>query len=387
MQVAEERPETGAAKAPSLAVFMAGAFLFLMGASDGVRAQDSRMQSESRAERSQWLGLFRVRDLTPFGLTRLDFLPAHSVNEPPNTFAVELSVSYQNTWARSKNVAWYLKSRGDSRMPVTSADIDAITTLGGDAYLVDGEYGLLDLTLHYRASTHFGTYLTVPYLFFSGGNLDSTIESFHGALGFGDSRRKLVPRNQWMMIAKLQNKTIVQTSPPSDAFGDPVLGVRYSLFDKPQSWNLILESAVKIPRGNEQFMISTGDADYGLQASYQRFFDRNALYATLALVYYNAPDIEIARDEWIPTVILGWETRMSGHTGFVLQFYGSRSTVQETTLPELSANKYQVTSGVQWNFRGNFVRFGLTENIGNFNNTPDVGLTLSFGRIYAGHER
>ena len=69
----------------------------------------------------------------------------------------------------------------------------------------------------------------------------------------------------------------------------------------------------------------------------------------------------------------------------MLQFYGSRSTVQETNLSELSANKYQVTAGLQRNYEGSVLRFGLTENIGSFNNTPDVGLTLSFGRIFAGH--
>jgi len=37
------------------------------------------------------------------------------------------------------------------------------------------------------------------------------------------------------------------------------------------------------------------------------------------------------------------------------------------------------------NYQGSVLRFGLTENMGSFNNTPDVGLTLSFGRIFAGH--
>ncbi len=148
---------------------------------------------------------------------------------------------------------------------------------------------------------------------------------------------------------------------------------------------LILESAVKIPRSDQEFLISTGQPDYGLQASYQRFFEHHALYATLAMVYYNAPDVDIAHDEWIPTLILGWETRVSEHTGFVLQFYGSRSTVQETNLRELSANKYQATAGLQWTYHDSVLRFGLTENLGSFNNTPDVGLTLSFGRIFAVH--
>jgi hypothetical protein len=367
---------TGTVKSHRRLGLAAGALLLLFGAS----AWADDLQPE-------WLGLFRVRDLTPFGLTRLDFLPAHSVSAPPHTFGVELSVSYQNTWARSDNVAEYLGSRGSGRMPVTPGDISAIESLPGDAYLVDGEYGLVDLTLHYRASTHFGTYITIPYLFFGGGDFDATIEGVHNALGLGDAGRQFVPRNQWMMLAKLRNITIVQDSPPRDAFGDPVVGVRYSLFEKPTTWNLILESAIKIPRGGERFMISTGETDYGMQASYQRFFRRNALYATLAFVYYNAPDIALARDEWIPTAILGWETRLTQHTGFVLQLYGSRSTVQQTNLQELSANKYQATAGVQWNYRGNVLRFGLTENISNYNNTPDVGASLSFGRIFAGRSR
>jgi hypothetical protein len=352
---------------------LVGALLLLIGC--GAHAEDDW----------QRLGLFRIRDLTPFGLTRLDFLPAHSLNEPPHTFAVEFGVSYQNTWARSANVRDYLQSRGAGRRAVSDADFDAIRALRGDAYLVDGEYGLVDMTLQYKASSHFGAYLTIPYLFFGGGGLDSAIEDFHSALGFGDAGRGTVPRNQWRLIAKLRNTTVTQMNPPENDFGDPVLGVRYSLFEQPERWNLILESAVKVPRGDQEFLVSTGEPDYGMQASYQRFFDRNALYASLAMVYYNAPDVDIARDEWIPTLILGWETRLSQHTGFVLQFYGSRSTVQATNLRELRANKYQATAGLQWTYRGNVLRFGLTENIGTFNNTPDVGLTLSFGRIFAGH--
>jgi hypothetical protein len=63
----------------------------------------------------QRLGLFRVRDLTPFGLTPLAFLPAHSVTEAPHTFAVEFGVSYPNTWARSENVTEYLQARANFR--------------------------------------------------------------------------------------------------------------------------------------------------------------------------------------------------------------------------------------------------------------------------------
>ncbi len=338
-------------------------------------------QAESQGD-WQTLGLMRIRDMTPWGLGRLDMLPAHAVAATEGTFAFEFNLSYQNTWALSNNVLDYLEGRGLTRAPLSSADVNAIVALPGDAYLVDGEYGLMDLTLHYRFSSHWGAYLTVPYLAFNEGFLDSTIEGFHESFGFSTAGRDTTLRNQWQVIAKLENTTYLISDRPSNDLGDPVVGFRYSLKDRPDKWNLIAEVAAKIPRGSEEFMVSTGKADYGVQLSLQRFFRRNALYATLSEVRFGSPDIGLAVDQWIPTLILGWETRITQHLNFILQTYASRSTVQETNLDELSANKMQATLGLQWHNRGNVVRFGITENLASFNNTPDVGVTLSFAHVF-----
>jgi Protein of unknown function (DUF3187) len=330
----------------------------------------------------QTLGLLRIRDMTPWGLTRLDFLPAHAFRSTPGTFAVELNMSYQNTWAQSGNVADFLDARGKKRAELSAADISAIFALGGDAYLVDGEYGLLDLTLHYRFSSHWGAYLTVPYFTFYGGFLDSTIEGFHDAFGLSNSGRDNVPRNRWQVIAKVDDAEFAYSSRPANSLGDPVVGLRYSLNDGPAKWNLVTELAVKVPRQDEKFMVSSGKPDYGIQMSLQRFFAHNAFYATASAVYFRSPDLRLAQDQWLPTLILGWETRVSQHLNFVLQTYASRSTVQETNLDELSAGKLQATGGLQWSYRGNVLRFGITENLANFNNTPDIGVTLSFVRVF-----
>ena len=338
--------------------------------------------ADARAEEWQKLGLLRIRDMTPFGLSRLDFLPAHPLTTSESNWGVELTLSYQNTWALSKNVRDYLSERGPGRRPVTNADVRAILALPGDAYLVDGEYGLVDLTLHYRTSSHFGLYVTVPYYYFDTGHFDSTIESFHQSFGFDDAGRSLVPRNQWRMIAKLERTVTVLDMPPDDDLGDPVIGVRYSLKDKPADWNLIVEGAVKIPRGDQEFLVSTGEMDFGMQVSLQRFFRPNALYATFSGVYFDSPDAALAHDQWIPTVVLGWETRLTANLGLVFQLYGSRSTVQETNLDELSAAKVQATLGLQWRRNGHVIRLGFTDNVANFDNTPDVGLSLSFAQVY-----
>jgi hypothetical protein len=253
--------------------------------------------------------------------------------------------------------------------------------LPGDAYLVDGEYGLADLTLHYRATSHVAFYATVPFFVFNSGVLDTVVENFHGQFGFSNAGREFVPRDQWQALVKIQDMQMVVEGPPADDIGDPVFGVRYTLKEKPQQWNLVLETAVKIPRQSTQTFVSSGATDYGMQLSLQRFMQRNAFYLTLSGVYY-ASDALLARDQWIPTMVAGWETRLTQGLGLVVQVYGSRSTVQNTTLDELSADKLQATVGLQWHQRGNVIRLGLTENLRNFNNTPDVGLTLSIARIF-----
>ena len=336
----------------------------------------------------QTLGLMRVRDMTPFAIARLDMLPAHAVPATPGTFAFEVNVSYQNTWALSDNVKDYLETRGVERGAIAADDVAAIIDLPGDAYLFDGELGLADLTLHYRFNRHVGIYATVPYLTAGGGFLDATIEGFHDAVGFSSAGRELAPRNSWIAVGNVERGTIVLAEPPESRLGDPVFGLRYSLTSAPGPYNVVLEAAAKLALsdGSER-LASTGNNDYGLQVSLQRFFTRNALYLSLAGVYYQSPDPAFSRTAWIPTVIAGWEARLSKNTNFILQGYLSESVVTETALDELSAEKIQATIGIQRLYRGNVLRFGITENVANFNNTPDVGVNLSIARIVFGSPR
>jgi len=336
----------------------------------------------------QTLGLMRVRDMSPFGIARLDMLPAHAVPAPPGTFAFEVNVSYQNTWALSDNVKDYLTARGIERGEITADDVAAIVALPGEAYLVDGEFGLVDLTLHYRITRHVGIYATIPYFFVGGGFLDSTIEDFHDGVGFSNAGREFVPRNDWIAMGSLEGATVVIAEPFDSQFGDPVFGLRYSLNPHNDRYNVVLEAAAKlaVSDGSDP-LVSTGNNDYGVQVSLQRFFTRNALYLSLAEVYYQSPDPAFSKNTWIPTVVAGWETRITKNTNFILQGYVSKSAVQETTLDELSADKIQATIGIQRLYRGNVLRFGITENLASFDNTPDIGVNLSVARIIFGPRR
>lgn len=336
------------------------------------------------------LGLLRIRDLTPFGILRLDMLPAHAVSAEPGTFAVEANLSYQNTYVLSDNVEDYLRSRDvgpTGRASLSQQDVDAILALPQDAYFVDGEFGLLDLTLHWFASERWAFYATMPYLYFDGGFLDDTIEDFHANFGFSTAARDLVVQNRFQVVASIDGESFVLRSAPDSDFGDPVFGARWSRFARPESWNLVLEGAAKVPLWGEERLVSTGAVDLGVQATVQRFWDRSALHLSLSGVYYDAPQDLPGSREFVPTAILGWERGLSRRTSAIVQLYASPSVVDDTTAEELAEDKYQVTLGIQ-TWRGDTAyRFGITENVSNFSNTPDIGFTFQVGRVLTGRVR
>ena len=74
------------------------------------------------------------------------------------------------------------------------------------------------------------------------------------------------------------------------------------------------------------------------------------------------------------------ERKLSPETHLVLQGYVSPSiyTRDDTELDELLDMKYQLSIGVYRRFGRGVLSFAFTENLQNFNNTPDVGLQLGW---------
>jgi hypothetical protein len=217
---------------------------------------------------------------------------------------------------------------------------------------------------------------------YQGGFLDDTIEHFHETFGFSSFGRPAARRNDFNLIYDLKSAQVVSLGSPTDGgYTDPTLGVRYVGFNLPEPWHLALEAAVKIPVGGERLLLSTGRTDYGLQASVQRRAKRHAWYANGAVVYYAGARIPVPHDsQVVPTLILGYEYAMTGATNLNLQAYISESvfTHRQTDLDELLGEKYQVSVGLRHRSNNMLLTFGITENLQNITNTPDIGFQLGF---------
>lgn len=344
------------------------------------------------AENSGFYGLLRSRDLSPFGFLRLDMRPAHAVNIEPGTWAFETEIDYQNTWALSENVEEYLVGlEASGRRRLGPTEVDAIRNLDGENYLLDFEGVMFSFAAHYRLSSNWSAYGILSGVKYGGGFLDGTIESFHDTFGFSSFGRPAVARNQTTLIYDLKGAQAVFFESPSDGgLLDPVFGVRYAGFQFSPEWRLTLEGAVKVPLQGERLLLSTGKADYGLQAALQRSGIRHAFYVNTAAVYYAGAGEPAAQDsQVIPTLIVGYEFKWTQRTHLNFQVYASKSVYSErqTDLDELTGNKYQYSLGLRHRRENWLWTLGFNENVQNVNNTPDVGMQLGVAWIPGGMGR
>ena len=329
-------------------------------------------------------GFLRERDLTPFGFLRLDMHPASTEWMPPGAWGLEVQAGYQNTWALSNNVRQYLGTL-NQRHTITQADATAIRALPGEAYLLDLELGLLDITLHRQLTDRWSVNVTASAVHYGGGFLDGTVEDFHKTFGLGSAYRNYAARNKANVIVDLKGvQSTYIDSVPEGGMLDPVLGVRYSLMPGPSRWNLVLESSVKVPVAGERNFLSTGNADVGVQATLQGFAGRHAGYLSAAAVRTRGDAFTpYDRTQIIPTYIAGYELSLTHRTGVIAQFSVSPGVLNhnETDLPELLGKKYQISFGVRHRIDASVFSAAFTENMVNLNNTPDIG--FQFGWTYS----
>lgn len=335
----------------------------------------------AHAEDGQLYGLLRTRDLTPFGFLRLDMRPAHAVSIEPGSWAIETEVAYQNTWALSPEVEEYLTAlESTGRRDLGAAELQAIRDLPGENYLIDLELALLDVTFHYKISHVWTAYMIASGVSYRGGFLDSTIEGFHDSFGFSSFGRPAVTRDQVNVVYDLKSSQYASLGAPTDGgLLDPTFGLRYTGWTLPGKWHLATEVAVKVPIAGRRELLSTGRTDYGMQVSLQRKGQHHAFYVDAAAVYYDGAS-QVARNDAqvIPTLIVGYERMLTARTNVNLQGYISKSVYSrdETDLEELLGEKYQLSLGLRHRHNNFLITFGVTENLQNINNTPDIGFQL-----------
>lgn len=123
---------------------------------------------------------------------------------------------------------------------------------------------------------------------------------------------------------------------------------------------------------------SDGTVDYGLQLSLaQPVGKRSRIYADLAYVWFGEDNFGAMplRDSQ-HTLMLAYEWRQRDSVGFLFEYLYSQGVGPD--LGELDAPSHELVFGLKWLRPSGLWEFALTENIINFNNSPDVAFTVGF---------
>ena len=333
------------------------------------------------ADARDWplLGPLQIRNLSPFSLLRMDFMPPPAAAGLQQGWSVGAQFTHANIYVLDANAEAYLEQR-NSRTPLSQQDVQGLLATRRDLYYFDGSVTSLDLSARYMLNKHWAGYVDLPLLYYSGGFSDDIIEDFHHTFGYGTAGRDLVAQDQYQVVIRSGDDSLVLLHAPSGVqVGDPVLGVRYTL-EFARDGFAILEGAVKVPIGSVDNYVSSGAVDYGVQLSLQKQFGRHGLYLSLSDVRIGDPDrFPNALKDQVPEATVAYEFGFTPHTAAILQASFSSTAFKQGNIG-LSPIEHLASLGVRHHFNNVALDLALTENFGAYDNTPDIG--LSFGAIW-----
>jgi len=336
----------------------------------------------------------RVRNFTYPSLFFLGFAPAPAAPLGKGVVAVEVHHSKINYFQTSPSVERYLReTRGDTRRNLDAADVDSIVSMpAGEAFYFDGEIDYTEFFVHWGLTDRLDLSLALPYIRFSGGNLDGLIYDFHDALGLGQAGRDYVEERRFQAVFA-SNGVIWEAlldRPSRGGIGDPSLYLRYAIPKTLGRWRFSVGAGVKAPVADKDAGLSSGGWDVGLLLTADLRLPKDAVIVNLGYVVPGTVrniDVTGTRDfdlPNLPSLNLSWIHRFNRwkRTRTFVQVLLSEHPLRDFVDSDLTDPEFQITVGLKWATTVGVFGVGLTENVFHYANTPDIGIHLSWGNFF-----
>ena len=318
-------------------------------------------------------GPFMQRDQFPVRMLFLGLRPESGHLLPRRSIQWAVQFDYANTYASTFPV-------GDTLI----AD-DYYRAAPADEYrlYVDTESLRLSVDLDWRVASRLQVGMTLPFLKHGGGFLDGVIEGFHGAFNLSNGGREWAPRNDYGVFV-VRNRRFWIRSVESTAFrpGDLVLRMKTPLNLGRDGFDLAFAGAVKLPTGNLETLTGSGgwDLQAALFATWRPGWSKQDMvfHVNLAHSRLGKP----TQGEGFPlrsitTLVLAFEYRTTDRLAALLQTLVNIGPFPGSRLGPLNRTAIEATAGVRYALSESLsLDAGLTENLSQYQNTPDVGLHI-----------
>lgn len=146
------------------------------------------------------------------------------------------------------------------------ANNHADSSSGGERIVIDGETYLLNITGRFGVSNRVEIGFEVPYIFQSGGFLDSFIEDYHSAFGFSDGGRGQTPNGRLLFRYQRSGSNVFLVDKCGSGIGDIRLTAGIQLYENYQAdpRAIALRISLKLPTGDSHQLRGSGGADLAL---------------------------------------------------------------------------------------------------------------------------
>jgi len=202
-------------------------------------------------------GPLTFRNQNPIYLEFLNLTPARAVTLPKGEISLRMDNTYSNIFEQGfgNNTAVLL----DTELLRTAFHLDA------------GIYEKMEVGIE------------VPFLHFQRGFLDSFLQNYHNAFGFPNAGRETVANDGFAYILTEGGATVYNVPMTSYGLGDITLDFKHNFLDEGDrspaaAWLFYL----KLPTGNRQNGMGSGNPDFGFGAAMEKSYERWHGYFNLA---------------------------------------------------------------------------------------------------------
>jgi hypothetical protein len=213
-----------------------------------------------------------------------------------------------------------------------SLGLDITNTLNGEAanqegLFMDYESYHLRLGLAYGFKKNWALGFDIPYLYYGGGFLDNTVESWHDTFGLPQGGRPNVDSDQFRIAYSRNGAPVIDLDSSSGGLGDIQLSLGRQLFKNAQT-AFSVWSSIDLPTGdaNELRGNDASDLSLWLAASY-RFHPEWLTDTNLGVLHPGENQLGTLQVEdnilfghagiqWSPHPVFDFRIQFTGHTQF-----------------------------------------------------------------------
>ena len=313
-------------------------------------------------------GPFMQRDQFPVRMLFLGLRPDAGDLVPRRSARWAVRFDYANTYASTLPV-------GDT---LIADDYYRAAPANEYRLFVDSETLRVSVDLDWRIVSRVQIGATMPFLKHGGGFLDGAVEGFHRMFNLSNGGREWTPRNDYGVFVVRDRRFWIRSVESADFRpGDLVLRMKTPLSRDGGELTLSLAGAVKLPTGNLETLTGSGGTDFqvALFATWRPEQDM-VFHANLAHSRLGKPTLgEGFPLRSISTLLLAFEYRTTGRLAALVQTLVNIGPFPSSKLGPLNRTAIEATAGVRYALSESVsLDMGLTENLSQYQNTPDVGL-------------